>query len=329
MIKESFAKKHPVIFSLIYLITLSIFSAVATTISSSVTLMIVTIQCVFLLAYAMFLDRNKKKGPKIVIQEVKVMNKRLALERKENLLTMDNIRKTFNNIIWVLFLTILLLGIPRLASIIVSPLDFQQIDPDGAYAWLSVRHIVISFLVIILMGIINTFKPMDYGIGWGDKETGKKYTLSFLKYFCIYTIGAFITVIATNSFQQFEYALTAANITGHLGFQLLLSGFVEELLFRGFSITLLTAIIRGRVFNGKVSIANLIAAVIFGLAHIGILFNPFEIRYSIFQVLYAIVLGLFYGDCYEKSNSVFYPMIMHSFTNVVMVGTAIILSFIL
>lgn len=255
------------------------------------------------------------------------MNKRFGHEGKTNVLTMDNITKTFKNIIWALFLTILLLGIPRLAIIIVSPLDFQPIDPDGAYAWLSVRHIVISLLVIILMRSINTIKPMDYGFGWGDKESGKKYTLLFFKYFCIYTTGAFITVIATNSFQQFEYPLTATNITGHLGFQLLLSGSVEELVFRGFSITLLTVVIRGRIFNGKLSIANLIAAVIFGLAHMSFSFNPFEIRYSLFQVMYAIVLGLFYGDCYEKSNSIFYPMIMHSFTNVVMVGTIIILSF--
>ncbi|MCC5910019.1 MAG: CPBP family intramembrane metalloprotease [Clostridiaceae bacterium] len=257
------------------------------------------------------------------------MNKRFAHKEKTNVLTMGSITKSFKSIIWVLFLTILLLGIPRLATIIVSSLDFQLIDPDGAYAWLSVRHIVISLLVIILMGGINRIKLMDYGIGWGDKETGKKYTLLFFKYFCVYTTGAFITVIATNSFQQFEYPLTATNITGHLGFQLLLSGPAEELLFRGFAITMLAVVIRGRIFNGKISIANLIAAVIFGLAHIVFLFNPFEIRYSLFQVVYAIVLGLFYGDCYEKTNSVFYPMIMHSFTNVVMVGTIIILSFIL
>lgn len=261
--------------------------------------------------------------------ELKNMNRRFAHEGKINALTMNNISTTIRCIMWSLFLTILLLGIPKLASIIVSIFDFQLIDPDGAFARLSVRHIVISLLVILLMGAINIIKPMDYGIGWGDKETGKKYTLSFFKYFCMYTTGAFITVIATNSFQQFEYALTATNITGHLGFQLLLSGPVEELVFRGFSITLLTVVIRGRIFNGKISIANLIAAIIFGLAHMNFLFNPFEIRYSLFQVIYAFVLGLFYGDCYEKSNSVFYPMIMHSFTNVVMVGTLIILSFIL
>jgi len=257
------------------------------------------------------------------------MNKRFAHEGKINGLIIGNITKTFKSIIWVLFLTILLLGIPRLATIIVSIFNYQLIDPDGAYVWLSVRHIVMSLLVIILMVGINRIKPIDYGIGWGDKEAGKKYVLSFFKYFSIYTTGAFITVIATKSFQQFEFPLTATNITGHLGFQLLLSGPAEELLFRGFAITMLAVVIRGRIFNGKVSIANLIAAVVFGLAHISFSFAPFEIRYSLFQVVYAVVLGLFYGDCYEKTNSVFYPMIMHSFTNVVMVGTIIILSFIL
>jgi len=36
--------------------------------------------------------------------------------------------------------------------------------------------------------------------------------------------------------------------------------------------------------------------------------------------MYSIGLGLFYGVAYERSGSMLYPMIMHSFSNVAMIG---------
>ncbi|SDK71927.1 CPBP family intramembrane glutamic endopeptidase [Natronincola ferrireducens] len=237
--------------------------------------------------------------------------------------------KVFKCIIGVLFLTVLLLGVPKLSGIIASTFDYQYIDPDGAYAWISVHHIVQAFIFIMIMTFLNKFKSLEYGFGWGDKEVGKKYVILFSLFFSIYTAGAFLTVILTKSFQQFSYPLTAVNIIGQMGFQLLLSGSSEELIFRGFAITMLALIIKDRVFNGKVSIANIIGAVIFGLAHVNFSFTPFEIRYNLFQIMYAIILGLFYGDCYEKTNSMLYPMMMHSISNVVMVGVTIILSLII
>jgi uncharacterized protein len=116
---------------------------------------------------------------------------------------------------------------------------------------------------------------------------------------------------------------------GQLGFQLFLSGPSEELIFRAFAITMLALVLKGRVFNGKVSVANIIAAFIFGLAHVGFLFAPFAVTYNSFQVILSVILGFFYGDCYEKPRSMYYPMIMHSISNVVMVGFTIIATFII
>ncbi len=236
--------------------------------------------------------------------------------------------KVFKSFIWVLFLTVLLVGVPKLAGIIASIFNYESIDPDGAYAWISVHHIVQTLIFIILMVGLNKIKAIKFGIDWGNKQVGKKYLLLFFKYFSIYAAGAFLSVLLTKSFEPFTYPLTTSNIAGQLSFQLLLSGPSEELIFRGFAITMLAFVIKGRILKDKVSITNLIAAVIFGVAHISFSFAPFEIRYSLFQVIYAIVLGFFYGDCYEKTNSVFYPMMMHSFTNVIMVGFTILLSFV-
>lgn len=92
---------------------------------------------------------------------------------------------------------------------------------------------------------------------------------------------------------------------------------------------MLALVIKNRVFNGKASAANIIAAVIFGLAHMRFSFAPLAVDYNPFQVVLSIVLGFFYGDCYEKSRSMYYPMMMHSISNVVMVGLTIMATYIL
>lgn len=234
--------------------------------------------------------------------------------------------KLLKSSFYVLLLALLLLGVPRLSGMIAGLFNYQTIDPDGSYAWISVHHFAQALIFIIIIVILNKFKPLNYGFGWGNKEVGKQCVLRFLLYFGIYTVGGFVTAFLTNSFKGFTYTMTATNIIGQMSFQLLLSGPSEELIFRAFSITMLATVIKGSIFKGKVSLANIIAAVIFGLAHVSFSFAPFEISYSSFQVIYAIVLGLIYGSCYEKSRSVYYPMIMHSISNVVMVGMTIVVT---
>jgi uncharacterized protein len=238
-----------------------------------------------------------------------------------------NVKRLLKSILWVLFLTVLLLGVPRMSGIIADLFDYQAIDPDGSFAWISVHHIVQALIFLIIMFVINRFKPIDYGFGWGNRALGRKYVLLFSLYFGIYAAGAFLSVFLTRSFQPLDYPLTATNIIGQMSFQLLLSGPSEELIFRAFAITMLAFVIKGRVFKGKLGMANIIAAVMFGVAHMRFSFAPFAVSYSLFQVIYAIALGLFYGDCYEKTGSMYYPMMMHSYTNVVMVGIVIIASF--
>ncbi|PKM90686.1 MAG: hypothetical protein CVU87_01610 [Firmicutes bacterium HGW-Firmicutes-12] len=237
--------------------------------------------------------------------------------------------KALKSILCVLFLTLILLGVPRLSGMIASFFNYQAIDPDGAYAWISVHHIVQALIFIIIIVLLNMLRPLKYGFGWGNKEVGKKYVLSFTLIFGAGSLASHLLMILTSSFQHFAYSLTATNIIGQLSFQLLLSGPSEELIFRAFAITMLALVIKNRVFNGKASAANIIAAVIFGLAHMSFSFAPFAVSYNPFQVVLSFVLGFFYGDCYEKSKSIYYPMMMHSISNVVMVGFTIIATFII
>ena len=238
-------------------------------------------------------------------------------------------KKTLQQSIWIMFLTLVLLGVPRLAGAVADLFNYQVIDPDGSYAWISVHHIVQALIFVFIIYVINIFKPLDFGFGWGNKEVGKKYVLKFTLIFGAGSIVNYLIMFLIGSFQPFQYPLTSTNIFGQLGFQLLLSGPSEELIFRAFAITMLALVVKGRVLKWKISHANIIAAIIFGLAHVGFSFAPFTLNYTLYQVILAFSLGIFYGDCYEKSGSMFYPMIMHSVSNIIMVSMTIIATLLL
>jgi len=237
--------------------------------------------------------------------------------------------KAIQKSLWVLLLAGLLLGVPRLAGAAANLFNYHAIDPDGSFAWIAVHHIVQALIFMIIIFVITIFKPLDFGFKWGDTKVGKKYVLSFALIFGAGSLVSHVITILTGSFQPFQYPLTATNIFGQMGFQLLLSGPSEELIFRAFAITMLALFIRGRFLKGKISYANFIAAIIFGLAHVGISIAPLSLDYNLFQVILSIVLGIFYGDCYEKTGSLLYPMLMHSISNVITVGIAIIATFLL
>jgi uncharacterized protein len=251
-----------------------------------------------------------------------------------------NLQKILVQILWVLLMAAILLGVPRLAGMVADQFDYSTMDPDGAFAWISVHHIVQALIFLALMLAISKLGGVQFGFSWGDRQVGWFYVRLFAMIFAGYVVVSLIITILTGSFQGFQYPMTARNISGQLGFQLLLSGPSEELIFRAFAMTMLGLLITGNlargdssfgrvitsIFGGNLSIVNLIAAVIFGLAHVRFSFNPLSASFSTGQVIYSIILGLFYGVAYERSGSMVYPMIMHSISNVVAVGMSIIAS---
>lgn len=226
-------------------------------------------------------------------------------------------------IVWVSGLTVLLLGVPRLAGTVASLFAYDWIDPDGAFAWLYVHHLAQAVVFLLIMLVLTRLTSLKFGFTWGDVDVGKRYVVLFTVIFGVGSVVTHLLSIVSGTFEPFPYPLTATNILGQLSFQLFMSGPSEELIFRAFAITMLFVVIKGRVLDGKVSVANILAAVIFGLAHVHFSLVPFETRYNPFQVILAFGLGIVYGDCYERTGSVYYPMILHSISNVIMVGLTI------
>lgn len=117
----------------------------------------------------------------------------------------------------------------------------------------------------------------------------------------------------------YEYELNVTNVLGTLGFQLLLSGTSEEILFRALPIVILATLNSDDNKHGCI-VEIVIASVLFSVAHISWTVFPFTISFSWFQLIYAFVLGIAYGVTYVGSKSIIYPIIMHGLSNFFMVG---------
>ena len=222
---------------------------------------------------------------------------------------------------------------------VASLFSYDAIDPYGLFAWVSVHHIVQMTIALVAIGVLAIVKGIDFGFRLGDVKTGLEHTLNFTIVLLIY--------VAVNNIQGYlrfgafafmpSFILNTTNVAGTLGFQLLLSGTSEEILFRALPITLLVySLGTGKsitidkriagVSSFEVSRETIIAAALFAIAHIGWELNPFTITHlSIHQQVLSIVFGIFYGVAYQQSKSVIYPMIMHGISNFVIVGASYIL----
>ena len=238
-------------------------------------------------------------------------------------------KNVFLKLVWILFISLILLGVPRIAGLFADQFNYANIDPDGAFAWISIHHIVQALLLLPVMFVLARTKNYNFGFSVGNKKVGLYFVRLFALIFAAYILVSLIIVYVAGTFNTFPYPLTSRNILGQLGFQLFLSGPSEELIFRAFAITMLFLYIKGGFIKGKLSSANIIAAIIFALAHVRFEFFPFSLSYDPFQLVYAAALGLAYGICYERSKSIIYPMIMHSMSNVAAVGVSILAGFIL
>ncbi len=208
----------------------------------------------------------------------------------------------------------------KTGSLVAGQFNYADIDPDGLFLPLCVHHIVQAMIALVFIFILSRIKMFSFNLAPKFSELGIKYTVIFSAVIFVYAIVFHIVGYQLGTLAPYNYELNARNCFGYLGFQLLLSGPSEEILFRALPITVLCP------FDTKSKNQwIIIASVLFGIAHIGWSFNPPALFVSWFQVVYAFILGIVYGITYIKSKSIIYPMIMHSMSNVIMVGVGYLL----
>ena len=201
-------------------------------------------------------------------------------------------------------------------------IPYQKIDPYNCFARISIHHamqIIIAVKAVITLGKLL---KIDFYFKLGDINKGLKYLSVFTASFAVISVVVHILMLAHNQLPVYNFPLDSRNVLGTLGFQLFLSGPSEETIFRALPITMLIyAFGKSIPIKGDITLEVILASLLFAFAHINWSLNPFVIKVNYFSVFYAFVLGSIQGIVYQKTKSILYPMLMHSFSNVLMVGT--------
>jgi len=241
----------------------------------------------------------------------------MRMERKR-----ANQKKILLYEIMILLLLIFQKVLGKVGRIVADLLPYERFDPYKAFAWVSVHHITEMLIALAVIMILSKLLKVDFGFSLGDRKKGTKYVMMYTAIFAGVTLVCHILMLIYNMLPVYDFPLNKNNILGTLGFQLLLSGPTEEILYRALPITMLVHVL-GKSLKVKwgITLETIIASFLFAIAHMKWSLFPFTIEANYFQLFYAFVLGAIQGKAYQDSRSIVYPMFMHSISNVLMIGT--------
>lgn len=200
---------------------------------------------------------------------------------------------------------------------------YDSLDPDNLFARLSVHHFVQMLIALAVIVAFKKFIKVDFGFQLGDHKKG-------MRYFRVFTVAIVLIALIYHTLMyvigqpiSYNFPLSTRNILGSLGFQLFLSGTSEEILYRALPVTMLVYIFGKNIhIQQNVTLEVVLASLLFAVAHIQWSLFPFSApELNLFQLFYAFGMGILNGVVYQKSRSILYPMLMHSISNVFMVGT--------
>lgn len=224
------------------------------------------------------------------------------------------------SVFFLLFLVQIILG--KVGSFFADMVPYQIIDPYDCFVRNSVHHAVALVIAIMVIIVLSRLMKIDFYFGSGYINKGVRYLALFTAVFAVISVVVHVLMLAFGQLPTYDYPLDARNILGTLGFNLFLTGPAEEIIYRALPITLLTcAFGKSITIKGNTTLEVILASLLFAFAHTKWSLNPFVFEANWFQVLYAFVLGSIQGIVYQRTKSILYPMLMHSFSNVLMVGT--------
>ncbi len=196
------------------------------------------------------------------------------------------------------------------------------IDPEKIYLWVSIHHVLVLAFTVLVMKFVFRMDFRQWGFNLNELPESLRIFGWFARVYLLVIILTLLPNIASGTARFFDYPLTAKNMAGILGFQILLSGTAEEPLFRGMLMTVLGKYLRGRyrIGNFEIPSSGVVATILFTLAHVGFTISPFAITdFSLFNLVGALVLGLFFAIVFHRTGSLLGPIIMHGYANGILV----------
>ncbi len=210
---------------------------------------------------------------------------------------------------------------------IADTFSYEKIDPNNVFAWQSVHHIVMLLIGLVVVAVSSRLLRDNFGFQFGDRKKGMRYFIIFAAVLTVISLIYHISMRINGRPLTYDFALNTRNVLGTLGFQLLLSGPAEEILYRALPVTVLIHVLGKSVrLKGSITWEVVLASLLFSIAHIKWSLSPFTVDANISQLVYAFAIGTVQGLAYQESRSVYYPILMHSVSNVLMVGTGYLFS---
>ncbi|MBQ7492343.1 MAG: CPBP family intramembrane metalloprotease [Clostridia bacterium] len=207
--------------------------------------------------------------------------------------------------------------VDRLGWKLALALDNGVLDPDGVFLAVSIHHVVYVLCTLPVCFALHKAAGLEFPLKPRRDDRSARFVARLCLVFLVYNLGWYLIVgVLERAIVPVDYALTAVNVAGTLGFQLFLSGTGEELLCRALPITCLRAAC-GEQRKSTDSVILLITALLFAAGHIRVS-APLSTQW--YNLLYVFVHGMIYGMVYLRAKSVIYPMILHGVSNVLSVG---------
>jgi len=234
--------------------------------------------------------------------------------------TLKSNRVLLGIITFVLLLVMqeLLVWVTRLIADLVT---YQGIDPYDSFAKNCIQQGAIFIIALLIILVLGKLMNLDFYFQLGDKKRGFIYLAIFTAAFVVISILQHTYMALNNRLPVYSFPLDGRSIIGTLGFQLLFTGPTEELTFRALPIVLLTRSFGKSIqIKGSVTLEVILASVLFAFAHVRWSMIPLRFEADYFQIIYAFIMGTIQGIVYQKTKSILYPVLMHSFSNFLMVG---------
>ncbi|MEA4908323.1 MAG: CPBP family intramembrane glutamic endopeptidase [Anaerolineaceae bacterium] len=204
---------------------------------------------------------------------------------------------------------------------LASWFSYARLDPDDIFAWQCVHHIVMLLFALAMVAVFSRPLKDNFGFQLGDSKTGMRYFLLFTAALVVISLLYHVFTYLSGHPITYDFPLNKRNVLGTLGFQLMLSGPAEEILYRALPVTLLIHTFGKSVkIKGSITLEIILSSLLFSMAHVQWSLSPFVIDANLSQLFYAFAIGTVQGMAYQESRSVVYPILMHSISNVLMVG---------
>lgn len=240
--------------------------------------------------------------------------------------------KSFGKIIDLLIVLISIQFIPRLSVLFANLLNplIHRLDNDGVFLYICIHHVFQLILTIVIMKIYFKSSLKDWGFNLDNRKYTMKIVSRFIIVFLAIEIATWMIILANkgNALHYIGFPLTFKNILGYYGFQAFLSGTCEEPLFRGLVILILSQSWKGSFKIGKINftVAGIFSAILFTYAHMSFSIFPFKIiNFNPLQLLLVFWLGLFCAIVFQKTKSLFIPILLHNVSNIIAITFPIIL----